>query len=75
MVEFDILSGLIKTIIKNSIVILQGSMHTNVTAIVNEKFEDIIEVLRSRSSKKDIQYSGRKKKIKTITMDDKMLYR
>ena len=73
MAEFDVLSGLIKTIIRNSIVILQGSMHTNVTAIVNGTFEDTKVVIRSRSSKKDIQYSGRKKMIKTITMDDKML--
>ena len=73
MAEFDVLSGLIKTIIRNSIVILQGSMHTNVTAIVNGTFEDTKVVIRSRSSKKDIQYSGRKKMIKSITMDDKML--
>ena len=73
MAEFDVLSGLIKTIIRNSIVILQGSMHTNVTAIVNGTFEDTKVVIRGRSSKKDIQYSGRKKMIKTITMDDKML--
>jgi hypothetical protein len=73
MAEFDVLSGLIKTIIRNSIVILQGSMHTNVTAIVNGTFEDTKVVIRGRSSKKDIQYSGRKKMIKSITMDDKML--
>jgi hypothetical protein len=44
-------------------------------AIVNGKFEDIIGAIKSRSAKKNIQYNGKKKTIKTITIDDKMLHR